>query len=301
MNSATSSECKQNQAKKCGAPRGPDLFQIDIRASDFDRREENCENNSKKLAQIALAALNSVSRKLRLLTRSPVLHQLELQQTRWSIEYLDDDCRELRQETGKIRRYSGENRRLTLTLITESVWNSARSPQPKARWRELLLDAELLRIHPGPAVVLAATAIETLIDTVLEHVAANSSLPKGLWEWITNRDDNFTKQPSFKERCGELLKFLTGSSLKDDSKLWQAFTKIKDVRDRFVHEGTLSTSEVDIVALLESAKDVIAYLEGFLPQELRTPVFENFSFNVNPSMKNVSNAPIILQLFTRLS
>lgn len=85
-----------------------DLFQIDIRASDFDRREENCENNSKKLAQIALAALNSVSRKLRLLTRSPVLHQLGLQQTRWSIEYLDDDCRELRQETGKIRRYSGE-------------------------------------------------------------------------------------------------------------------------------------------------------------------------------------------------
>src|SRR5271163_732803 len=133
----------------------------------------------------------------------------------------------------------------------QAIWKTSSNPQPQATWRQLLLDAELLRTHAGPALVLAATAIETLTDAVLNFVAAKALLPEGLWEWITNRDDNFTKQPSFKERCGPLFKALAGKSLKDDSNLWQAFMRIKGGRDHFVHEGIMSLSNVQVFELLE--------------------------------------------------
>jgi hypothetical protein len=58
-------------------------------------------------------------------------------------------------------------------------------------------------------------------STSLEHAAASASLPKGLWRWIAERDNDFGKQPSIKERCSILLKSLAGKCLKDERKLWQ--------------------------------------------------------------------------------
>jgi hypothetical protein len=62
-----------------------DLFQVDIHGADFDRKEEHSQENVTNLAHVAFTALNEVIRRLRLLTRSPVLVSQE-QQTRWTLE-----------------------------------------------------------------------------------------------------------------------------------------------------------------------------------------------------------------------
>ena len=81
-------------------------------------------------------------------------------------------------------------------------------------WEELLLDAEAEFPRIGPAIVLAATALEVLISQVLDRLAAQSSLPAPLWQWINRRGE----EPAVDQQYDALLKFFTGHSLKEETR-----------------------------------------------------------------------------------
>jgi hypothetical protein len=86
----------------------------------------------------------------------------------------------------------------------------------------------------GPALVLAVTALETLISATLNQLASSANLPSGLWEWINNRGD-YRKEPSVEEQFDVLLRVLAGKSLRNQSDLWRGFKDLKEARNSFVH------------------------------------------------------------------
>jgi hypothetical protein len=92
----------------------------------------------------------------------------------------------------------------------------------------LLLDAVGLLPDIGPALVLAATSLETLITDALDELSAGASaVPQSLWMWINDRGD-YRKEPSVLEQYDALSKVFTGRSLRDEIELWEA---------PFVHGG----------------------------------------------------------------
>jgi hypothetical protein len=132
----------------------------------------------------------------------------------------------------------------------------------------------------GPAIVLAATALEVLVAHVLDDLAARSSVPADLWTWINDRDNDHYRQPSVEEQYDTLLKFFTGHSLKGEKKLWDSFMNLKTARNTFVHSGIAKAGGVEASPetarnLILSASEVVAKVREWLPQELQWPVFKH--------------------------
>jgi len=169
--------------------------------------------------------------------------------------------------------------------VARKVWlpiwektNSLPLEYRPATWENLLLDAESLLPHVGPVLVLMAASIETAISAVLRHLATKGLVPDQLWQWINDRGD-YRKEPSVEEECDVLLNVLGGKSLKTEPKLWQSFKNIKNARNNFVHEGIPSItkggkalSSAEVSQLLDSAKQIIKFLEEFLPENPRRPI-----------------------------
>jgi|GEM_PF-3062217 len=88
-----------------------------------------------------------------------------------------------------------------------------------APWRTLFLDAQSLNSHLGPAVVLAASAIETAVHAVVSAIAAERMQPPDLWPWIQDRGGDYRREPSLREYLDSLLAILAGKGLKSDPKL----------------------------------------------------------------------------------
>jgi hypothetical protein len=169
---------------------------------------------------------------------------LRLLATSSLLEFLDDQGRELPREEGFIRQSLIFGGQLRLLGITSRTWDAvAALPQafePLA-WDELLLDARAALPKPGPAVVLAYAAIETLSFRVCER----------LWEGA-------------------------GRSLKDEGALWEAFRNLREARNSYVHErkarvGASLLTPAHASALVGKAREIISWLEAFSPPELRRP------------------------------
>ena len=171
-----------------------------------------------------------------------------------------------------------------------AVWTDVNSlpieyePPP---WKMLLLDAEHVLPQIGPAIVLAATALEVGISQILDDLASRSPIPVDLWHWITNRGF-FLKEPSEEEQFDELLRILVGTSLKEDPSLWEGFKNIKDARNSFVHEGTATIGrnvvrEEDARRLIGKAKEIFSFLRSKIPEDVQWPEYHH-EINVNAVM-----------------
>jgi hypothetical protein len=258
------------------------VLQIDLRRDQWNRRE-GAVGDLGDLADIAFMAANGFLARVRVLTHaSPVQAKLDAHTTTWLVRFLNDDGSEFDAQEGLVRGFARLQFQMAKgTLLHPKVWEAVqrlplRFEQPPHL--ALILDAFGLLPDVGPAIVLAATAIEVRVTTAVD-LLANGRVDSRLWEWINDRG-NFTKEPSVVERFDPLLAILAGRRLKEDNPdLWTAFKRLKDARNNFVHEGraVAGRDERPVTAaeagdLLQKALKVLEWIEEQLPEEHRSPV-----------------------------
>ena len=145
-------------------------------------------------------------------------------------------------------------------------------------WETMLLDAHALLPEIGPALVLAATALEVLISEALEHLSGKAKVQSAVWQWINNRDDR-RLNPSVGEQYDTLLRAICGKSLKNERQdLWAAFLNLKSVRNTFAHEGQITygkdrkpVTQMFAADLLAKTRDIIDWIEPSLPAGWQSP------------------------------
>jgi hypothetical protein len=195
---------------------------------------------------------------------------------------LNDDESELKEEAGLVRGRGVRTFQTSVVALTNKVWSNVfdlpldYEPPP---WESLLLDATVEMPSIGPALVLAATALEVFISRVLDRLAPNKVIPSELWHWINNRRQ-WLQEPALEEQYDALLRCLTSHSLKDEPLLWEAFKNLKDARNAFVHEGVAKIGETPVSTesankLLASTSNIIAKIREWLPNELHWPEFKH--------------------------
>lgn len=262
-----------------GAPTiAADLLQFDFVKHEFDRTPET---NDPSLDDIYFVA-NRFIEHVRTLSRSDHLKPLQGISVSWGLEYLHDDGSRLDRNPSLIRGRSGlAFRTRDATAITRDSWSALRALPHDFRPStadQLLLDASSLLPDIGPALVLANTAIEVAISNALERVATGASIDQHLWEWINDRDGDYRKEPSVKERLTILAKALGGRSLKDEQSLWTLFCELRDARNAFAHDGTATLQKGRVAVSLPKAAELVSgavgivdWIETLLPPEARRP------------------------------
>src|SRR5262249_7249194 len=158
-------------------------------------------------------AINSFLIRLRHVARAGHIRPIDFPACSWRIQYLNDDGTELERDDKLFRSVGTLEVSFRWTALNTPVWEDVHrlpiefEPLP---WEELLLDAHNDLPRVGPAMVLAATALEVFIANILDALAARSPVPAELWNWLNERDDNYLRQPSVEEQYDTLLKVFTG-------------------------------------------------------------------------------------------
>jgi len=229
--------------------------------------------------------------KLRFVTRGSAIKPLDFPLTTWRITYLNEDGTELVAEKGLVRARLGRALKLSWIAVNSQVWRNLHSLSPDyipPSWELLLLDSNDLLPEIGPSIVLAMTALEVFISIFLDQLADRSAIPQDLWKWINNRQ-LFLQDPTIDDQFDELLKILTGVSLKEKKELWDAFKNLKKARNSFVHEGIAKVgnralSREDAQRLIGSADKIIRFIKEKLPEDMKWPEFK-YAFKVEATMK----------------
>jgi hypothetical protein len=251
-------------------------LQIDFEREDF--RRERTDTTTDPSIETMFSVVNSVLERLRVLTDAGHLKPMVPNETTWRVTYLDETGKELPEEPTKYRMVGRVAFKIQAVAFGESTWRDVAALAPNyamPAWHRLLLDAVDALPDVGPTVVLAAAAIETRIETALDALAALSDLPTGLWSFINTRDQ-YWREPSVADQLDALLKALSGSSLKDQPKLWEAAKNLRDARNSLVHTGvamigTRPVERDDASKLVGFAGDVIRWIEALLPESERKP------------------------------
>ena len=260
-----------------------DALRIDFHKESFDRRTGTLYDPPEPVID---RAINFLLTRLRHVTRAGQVRPLKFPLVTWRMRYLNDDESELKEEAGLVRGRGTLQWSFSFVALTNKVWDDAFSLPPDYEpppWEGLLLDATVEMPSIGPALVLAATALEVFISRVLDRLAPNKVVPPELWHWINERG-NWLKEPTLEEQYDALLKFLTGHSLKDEPLLWEAFKNLKDARNSFVHEGIAKIGEIHVTTetanrLIVSVSTIISKIKEWLPKELHWPEF-TYDLNV---------------------
>lgn len=256
-----------------------DALRIDFHRDSFARDKGGpCDPPERLMAR----AVNSFLLRLRHVTRSISIHVVNFQNITWRLQYLNDDETEFQEDEKLVRSRHTLVSSMSWVALDRTIWNDIHKlpldyePPP---WEALLLDAyaELPRI--GPAVVLAATALEVFIAQVLNQLATHYNIAQDVWIWINNRG-NRLQNPSTEEQYSILLKYFTEFSLKDDKRLWEAFKNLKSARNSFVHEGLAKIGDKPIhsetaKALITSAWEIVDRIRESIPPELHWPEFRH--------------------------
>lgn len=278
------------------------LLQIDFKKDAFNRdsREQNPRHYDPPLP-LAFGIANSFLARVRTITQDSGLRTLHPSKTAWQIKYLTDNEEPVDDDSSG-RRCTGRasaGGTFAARTITTEVWEKiAELPgdyQPYA-WETLILDAIGLLPDANAAVVLAAAALETFIGEALNKLQAQSQIPNELWTWLNNRG-HFLKDPSVEEQFGILLKFFTGWSLEEDTRLWESFQYLRAARNSLAHEGILSVSKKNkkkekltlerAIDLVHIAKEIIERVETFLPEQERRdiPDLSTLQFDITHRMQ----------------
>ncbi|HJX82959.1 MAG TPA: hypothetical protein VJ723_01300 [Candidatus Angelobacter sp.] len=269
-------------------------FQTDVLRLEFQkpsfRREQNGAMDPSP--EFIGRTINSFLTRLRTVARAGNVRPLDFPLCNWRLQYLNDDRTELEKTQGLVRGHGGIHVLFNLLAVKKEGWaeiqglGAGYEPLP---WDELLIEAESDLLRVGPAVVLAATALEVFIAQILDKLAACNGVPAELWGWVTDRG-NYELEPTVEEQYDKLLKFLTGHSLKEEKELWDSFKNLKTARNRFVHEGTakVAGSPVSVPTaqkLVLSAKEIVSKVREWLPEELQWPVLKVVEVNVKMRAK----------------
>jgi hypothetical protein len=257
-------------------------FRVDFYKESFDRAKGGPVDPP---IELIAKTLESFLTRFRYVTRAHNVRLPDFPRCNWHVEYRNDDGTKLNAEPGLVtKRGALPVLHVTVTSLTPEIWQSvngltAYEPPP---WDALLLDAQAELPAVGTAIVLAATALEVFIAVILDQLALEHSLPSEVWSWINKRED-YRQQPSVQEQYDVLLKVFTGHSLKDDALLWDSFKELKQVRNRFVHEGLATANKkgkTPISAqrareLVSAAQQIVSKVREWLPEILRWPVFNH--------------------------
>jgi hypothetical protein len=254
------------------------MLQIDFHKNEFFRSRQDPQAGADEdpPSHLIFELVNTTLSSLRSITQASHIKSLNPESTLWRLDYLTDDLEELQPTSDKIHRRVSANFRWQICGVNREVWDKVRIKLPAYRppnWETLILDAESLLPDVGPSLVLAATALETLISVTLDHLTAESDLPKKLWQWINNRGD-YRKEPSVEEQFDVLLKVLTNKSLKEESQLWEGFKNLKTARNSFVHDGKAAIGGREVTkdqaySLVGRAREIADWLEALLPSDWR--------------------------------
>jgi hypothetical protein len=178
-----------------------DVLRLDFAKDSFDRCEEtDCDPPF----DVIRDAINSFLTRLRYAARAPQVRPIDFPLITWRIVYLNADGTELPKAEGLVRLRGGLQFSFSYIGVNDKVWGSIHElpvdyePPP---WEELLLDARSDLPRIGPALVLAATALEVFIARKLDELASLKALPQDLWTWINDR----RREPTVEEHYDELL------------------------------------------------------------------------------------------------
>jgi hypothetical protein len=257
------------------------VLQIDIRSdSGFDRTGDFNEKE-RHLVNLAFNLTNKYIAILREISLAPHLRPISKGTTSFSCSYLTDDFQAPPKEEGVKSGFGTRGIVFQYCAFTKEAFDRAGSEFEsfvEKPWYSLLCDAMDNLPEVGPAMVLAATALEVAISTLLDELAKGSEIPADLWSWIIDRK-NYIKEPTFEEKMGPLLKIVSGEDLArfEGGQLWEAFKNIKSARNSFAHEGVARVggervSREDAVFLLKGAKELLDFLDKRMPDHLRRVV-----------------------------
>lgn len=256
-----------------------DVFQIDFIKSDFDRKQET--EFDPKQEDISYV-VNDLLARMRYVLSASQIRALNFQRLDLRLDYLNDDGTELERKEGFVRGRGTKSFSFNCIALTKEVWESVNSLEPFKDlpiWKTLLLDAESVLPHIGPAIILTFTALEVFISKTLDAVAKNNKVDEKLWGWINDRGF-FLKEPSIEEQYDFLCKHLIGISIKEDQKLWEPFKNLQKARNSFAHTGVckLDGKEINDQKALEfiiKANEIISFIKSKLPAELHWPEFKH--------------------------
>lgn len=255
-------------------------LQIVIQKDTFDRRTVLDRNDYDPAPQFIFKVANSFLAKLRSVGQGIDVKVLDEHNTTWRLEYLNDAEEELPHDPNLFRATFGYSFQWRYTLLNKDIMAKVAS-LPKnyemQTWETLILDAEALLPDVRASVVLAFSALETLIAVAMDYFVTTSPIPPELWKWI-NKRDFWLKEPSVEEQYTILLKILTNKSLKDDATLWQAFVDLRKARNSIAHTGKpilnrRAINSVHAGQLVGGAKKIINWIEQLLPENMRRPIY----------------------------
>lgn len=259
-----------------------DLLQILFQKSgDFARGRDVFISAGDDAPTFALAIdiANEFLSRFRMLTGDFRIRRLIAAKTLAVLEFLGDDGQPVAEDPSKFKGAANHHAKTSLNPLPLHVWEAMRTTTAttdRRAWDGLLLDAVGLLPEIGPALVLAATSLETLIADALDTLSGTTSaVPPAIWMWINDRGD-YRKEPSVLDQYAVLLKAFTGRSLREDTELWEALRNIRDARNSFVHEGRAlvgkrEPSLDDARGLLAKADRIVQWVEAFLPETARRP------------------------------
>jgi hypothetical protein len=255
-----------------------DILPIYFYKENFDRSQT--ADFDPPLALIECVANDFLAR-LRYVAGAFKVKPLQLSTTSINITYLNNDESELTKEKGQVVGRGTQEYTFSFVAIRKQVWADIHSLQPFRElpiWKNLLLDATDVLPQIGPSIVLVFTALEVFISKTLDAIAEYKKADIELWKWINNRKF-FLKDPSMEEQFDFLSNHFIGKSLKDDSKLWEAFKNIQSARNSFAHNGIAKFGDTIVDQkqaqnFIVKAYEIINYIKDNLPQELLWPEFK---------------------------
>jgi hypothetical protein len=266
------------------------LLQLDFQRLAFDRRAID-----DAVVARAFDIGNRILTTLRTSLKSPNIMTLSTDEATWRVEFLEDTGEPLLEGNKSFNRTQA---RMMTTFITRDIWDYSKTLIPTyetPNWNTLLLNASQALPEIGTAMVLTATALETLIEEVLEELALQKGIPKDLWSWIYNRSLHLL--PEVEEEYDALLKIVSGKSLKTDKpQLWQAFRNIKNARNKFVHGGIARIGSDPVkfqtaLKFIEQANEIADWIETLRPEKSHRPQIANeFTFTLTHHAPPTTNS-----------
>jgi hypothetical protein len=254
------------------------LLTVDIFRENFERRRDApLDQPADPPFELAVAAANEVLGRIRLLSRASNARLLNPDDVLWLLRYLRDDETLVDADPVLYRERWVTLGEWKLSGITPRLWQAASElggETVRRVWEHLLLDADALFSEVGAAIVLAHSALETFSKATLDRLAQRSATPAKLWEFFFQ----LKREPPMDAQLDVLLKAFTGRSLKERNDLWQAFKHLQEARNSFAHRGEAlingkPVTRDDLSHLLAATRDTIDWIETFLPQEWRRPVY----------------------------
>ena len=250
--------------------------------------EPSTKELMKRTLQLRLRSL-AVGRfleRLRVVSQEPAIKPPTLagdSPATWYFTYLQDDGSPVpRDLTGNLVGARGATRiqKPGMVYLTENgAWSRTAALDDDFRiepWESLWLDSSSFLPEIGPAIVLACSAIETRSANALEVLAKQAGeIPLRLWTWMTDRDQ-YWREPSAKDSVSALMGILGEASLEEETALWDAYLKLREARNRFVHSGVAeirgqAVTEETARKLISSSRGILDWIEAQLPATDRRP------------------------------